>query len=39
MIRKNKIQLAFPDTQDLKSIDTSKLSREEKAKLQKAKNR
>jgi hypothetical protein len=39
MIRKNKTQINPADLSDLKSIDTSTLSREDKAKIQKAKNR
>lgn len=38
MIRKNKTLVNMPEV-DLRSIDTSLLSREEKARIQKAKNR
>jgi hypothetical protein len=38
MIRKSKVQV-LSEYSDLKNIDTSKLSREDRFKLQKAKNR
>lgn len=38
-IRKDKLQATGIDYSDLRSIDTKKLTREERAKVQKAKNR